>query len=89
MKRFLNILWKITGSMIIVIGTGIFLSRIVNQAPPDDMSLMDRINVIIDQGGCFICHGGPHEFCKHVNWPIFGQAIRRDAEKGNPYADAT
>ncbi len=89
MKRFLNILWKITGSVIIVIGTGIFLSRIVNQAPPDDMSLMDRINVIIDQGGCFICHGGPHEFCKHVNWPIFGQAIRRDAEKGIRYADAT
>lgn len=89
MKRFLNILWKLTGSLIIMIGTGIFLSRIVNQAPPADMMLSDRVNAIVDQGGCFICHGGPHEFCKHVNWPIFGQAIRRDAEKGIRYADAS
>jgi cytochrome c peroxidase len=89
MKRFLNILWRLTGSVIIIIGTGIFLSRIVNQAPPDDMMLSDRVNAIIDQGGCFICHGGPHEFCKHINWPIFGAVIRNDAEKGIRYADAS
>ncbi len=89
MKRFLNIIWKITGSVIILIGTGIFFSRIVNQVPPDDMALMDRVNVIIDQGGCFICHGGPQEFCQHINWPVFGPAIRRDAEKGIRYADAS
>jgi len=89
MKRLLNILWKFTGSVIIVIGTGIFFSRIVNQVPPDDMTLFDRVNVIVDQGGCFICHGGPHDFCKHINWPIFGAAIRRDAEKGIRYANSS
>ena len=67
MKRFLSILWRIAGTVIIVIGTGIFLSRIVNQAPPEDMAIMDKMNVILDQGGCFICHGGPHDFCKHIN----------------------
>ncbi|HPJ55480.1 MAG TPA: cytochrome c peroxidase [Bacteroidales bacterium] len=89
MKRFLSILWRIAGTVIIVIGTGIFLSRIVNQAPPEDMAITDKMNVILDQGGCFICHGGPHDFCKHINWPLFGAAIRKDAEKGIRYADAS
>ncbi|HOO42986.1 MAG TPA: cytochrome c peroxidase [Bacteroidales bacterium] len=89
MKRFLNILWKFTGSVIILIGTGIFFSRIVNQVPPEDMTLIDRVNVIVDQGGCFICHGGPHDFCKHINWPVFGAAISKDAFKGIRYANSS
>ncbi|MDD2538758.1 MAG: cytochrome c peroxidase [Bacteroidales bacterium] len=88
-KKLLKILWRITGSVIIMIGAGILMSRIVNKAPSADLKNADQMYAIIDQGGCLICHGGSEDFCTHINWPVFGQAIRRDAEKAIRYADAS
>lgn len=68
-KKLLKILWRITGSVIIMIGAGILMSRIVNKAPSADLKNADQMYAIIDQGGCLICHGGSEDFCTHITGP--------------------
>ena len=37
-KKWLNILWKITGTAIILVGLGFFVSRVINIVPSAELS---------------------------------------------------
>ncbi len=87
-KKWLNILWKITGTAIILVGLGFFVSRVINIVPSAELSKEEQIITILEQGGCFVCHGGP-DYCTHINWPVFGAIISKNAEKGIRFANAT
>ena len=87
MKHFLSILWKITGTLIILIGLGFFIARVINVAPSNKLSVQEQVVTIVEEGGCFVCHGGP-DFYPNINVPVFGHMIEKKAEKGVRYANA-
>jgi len=87
-KKWLNILWKITGTAIFLIGIGIFISRVINIVPSAELSKKEQVISILEEGGCFVCHGGP-DYCTHLHWPVIGRMISKNAEKGIRYASAT
>ena len=80
-KRIGTVAWKIFGSFLMLIGVGIFVSRLVNKPPSDKLSKMEQMEVLIDEGGCMSCHAGPEYVCHHIHLPIVGSFIEKDAEK--------
>jgi len=87
-KKWLDILWKITGTAVILVGFGFFISRVINNVPSAELSKEEQVISIIEEGGCFVCHGGP-DYSTHLHWPVIGPIISKKAEKSIRHADAT
>lgn len=81
-KRIGTVAWKIFGSFLMLIGVGIFVSRLVNKPPSDKLSKMEQMEVIIDEGGCMVCHASPEYASHRIHWPVVGYLIEKDAKRG-------
>lgn len=75
------------GSVVMLIGLGIFLSRIVNKAPSGKLPEVKQMEIIVEQGGCMICHAGWDKERLGTQWPIIGKLTDKDASRGMRYSN--
>ena len=76
MKRLVYILAGliIVGSFLILL-----IFRLLNRVPSEEYAENLRVQMILDKGGCLVCHNMEPEFPFYSNFPVIGKMVREDA----------
>lgn len=56
--------------------------RLVNQAPSESLAANERMLAILTDGGCMECHSATPKLPFYANFPVAGELVKEDIEKG-------
>ena len=68
-----------------VVGTVAY--KLANRLPSPDQTAEMQVQQILDDGGCLSCHSENPDLPFYASWPVAGNIVRSDVEKGHRQAD--
>lgn len=63
--------------------------RLMNQAPSADLPADERMEALLDGAGCMDCHSAEPNLPFYASWPVAGDLVKADIEKGYHFFDMT
>ena len=61
--------------------------KLANRLPSPDQTAEMQVQQILDDGGCLSCHSENPDLPFYASWPVAGNIVRSDVEKGHRQAD--
>lgn len=61
--------------------------KLANRLPSPDQTAEMQVQQILDDGGCLRCHSENPDLPFYASWPVAGNIVRSDVEKGYRQAD--
>ncbi len=86
MKKFITISFT---TLLLGLVVCFFIYRAMNVAPDATLSKAEQMQTILETSGCIACHTTDAELPFYGNWPIAGNMVKADIEKGVKYFDMT
>ena len=86
MKRFLK--WFAVAVLVAVVVLAV-VYRAVNRVPSDQLSDVERVAAIFDDGGCISCHSENPRLPFYAEFPVMGKLVKADAAEGYHAFDFT
>ena len=78
MKKSSKIIIALLGVAVLMV----IIYKMVNQAPPADLEADKKMEAIITDGGCMDCHSTTPNLPFYASFPIAGDLVTADIEKG-------
>lgn len=57
--------------------------KLANRLPSPDQTAEMQVQQILDDGGCLSCHSENPDLPFYASWPVAGNIVRSDVEKGH------